>query len=363
MSDNPIHTEVRLALPVGAELGEGLHWDARRQVLWMTDILGRRVIQWDLHSPTWQEWPMPYAVGWVIPCADNDAVLLGLQHGIARAVLGAPGTQPALEWIARPFGDATALRLNDAKADATGAVWAGSMNAEDSSRSDGCLFRLGTGGELTVHDVGYNVANGPAISRDGRTLLHTDSGRRLIYAFDLDAQAGRISGKRVWKRFEDREGYPDGMCFDVEDCVWVAHWDAACISRFDPEGELLVRIPLPASRVTNVCFAGNGLGRLFVTTARTGLTAAHLADEPWAGSLFEVLNPGAQGLPGRPSHLDAARSLGDRCVGVKRSDLKPQATADVGPCALAGDLPFQPQTVRSQRAHRPWALELSSASR
>lgn len=299
--------DVRLALPVAAELGEGLHWDARRQVLWMTDILGRRVIQWDLHSPTWQEWPMPYAVGWVIPCADNDAVLLGLQPGIARAVLGAPGTQPALEWIARPFGDATALRLNDAKADATGAVWAGSMNAEDSSRSDGCLFRLGTGGELTVHDVGYNVANGPAISRDGRTLLHTDSGRRLIYAFDLDAAAGSLSNKRVWKRMMPDEGHPDGMGFDAQGRLWVAHWAAACVSCYEPDGRLARRVALPAPLVTNVCFAGPALDRLFVITARVGLSADERARVPLSGHLFEVLTVAATGLPGEPCVAAPAR--------------------------------------------------------
>jgi xylono-1,5-lactonase len=291
--------EVRLALPVNAELGEGLHWDARRQMLWMTDILGRRVIQWDLRSPTWHEWPMPHAVGWVIPCADGDAVMLGLQPGIAKAVLGAPGTEPELQWIARPFGDASALRLNDAKADGTGAIWAGSMNGEDTSRSEGCLFRLDNEGSLSVHDHGYNVANGPAISPDGRTLLHTDSGRRLIYAFDLDAQAGVLSNKRVWRRFNAGEGYPDGMCFDGSGHLWVAHWSAGRVSRLGATGSAIRSIDIPAPLTTNVCFAGPGLDRAFVTTATVGMSTTDRGRFPMAGHLFEILAPDGPGLPGQ----------------------------------------------------------------
>jgi sugar lactone lactonase YvrE len=243
---------------------------------------------------------MPHAVGWVIPCADSDAVMLGLQPGIARAVLGAPGTEPALEWLARPFGDAAALRLNDAKADATGAIWAGSMNGEDSSRSEGCLFRLGSDGQLSVHDRDYDVANGPAISPDGRTLLHTDSGRRVIYAFDLDAAAGTLANKRVWKRMTPDDGHPDGMGFDAQGRVWVAHWAAGCVSCFEPDGRLARRVPLPAPRVTNVCFAGPSLDRLFVTTARVGLSGDERARAPLSGHLFEVAVTAATGLPGRP---------------------------------------------------------------
>lgn len=293
------HAEVRLALPVDAELGEGLHWDAVRQVLWMVDIHGRRLIQWDLHSPSWQEWPMPHRIGWVIPCAGSDAVMLGLQPGIARAALGPPGTAPQLEWVARPFGEQAALRLNDAKADAAGAIWAGSMNNDDSARSDGCLFRLATDGQLSVHDRGYNVANGPAISPDGRTLLHTDSGRRLIYAFDLDAPSGALAGRRVWTRMSAEDGHPDGMTFDAEGRLWVAHWAAGCVSRYEPDSRLMRRVVLPAPLITNVCFAGPGLDRLFVSSARVGLSAAERAAAPLSGHLFEIVAPGVTGLPGR----------------------------------------------------------------
>ena len=286
------------AVDLHASLCEGLHWDHPLGYLWMTDIHGRRCIRWRLDAEGWDEWCLPERVGWVIPAADGR-LLLGLQSGFALATLGVGPDDVALDWIARPFSDPS-LRLNDAKADRTGAVWAGSMNNDDESRSDGCLFRLSPDGQLEVVDTGYMVANGPAISPDENLMLHTDSGRRTIYAFDLNVPAGKITNRRVWKQFTESEGYPDGMCFDAEGCVWVAHWGAGCVSRFAPDGALLRRISLPTSHITNVCFGGPDLDRLFVSSARAGLSQDQLSREPLAGALFEVLEPGAIGLPGRP---------------------------------------------------------------
>ncbi len=284
-----------------AELGEGLHWDAGRGGIWMTDIHGCRLLFGLDDASAWQVLDLPQRIGWVIPCASGDAVLLGLQGGLARLPWPLAGNaQIAVDWVAQPFGANAALRLNDAKADASGAVWAGSLNNDDETRADGCLFRLGTDGQLTVEDTGYTVANGPAIRGDGQLMLHTDSGRRTIYAFDLDAAAGQLSNKRVWKQFADDEGYPDGMCFDAEGGLWVAHWGAGCVSRFAPDGGLLRHVQLPTSHITNVCFGGAALDRLFVSSARAGLSVDQLAAQPLAGALFEVLAPGVNGLPGLP---------------------------------------------------------------
>lgn len=79
-------------------------------------------------------------------------------------------------------------------------------------------------GSLTVMDIGYMVANGPAIRADGRLMLHTASGRRIIHAFHMYAPEGQLTDKRVRKVFTEAEGYPDGMTFDAEGCVRVAHF-------------------------------------------------------------------------------------------------------------------------------------------
>lgn len=297
MSTDGAH-EVHVALALGLQLGEGLHWSAVEQRLWFVDIHDRRVFRWNLLSSAPESWQVGQRVGWVLPRAGHPGeVLLGLQEGFALARLGETAEY---RFLARPFDASATMRLNDAKADGTGAVWAGSLDNDDESRPVGRLFRLGPDGGLSEHDAGYGVCNGPAIHPSGAWLLHTDSACRTIYRFGLDADLGRLHDKQVWKVFAEHEGYPDGMSFDAEGCVWVAHWGGACISRFAPDGRLLRRVPLPASHVTNVCFAGQALDRLFVTTARHNLSPGQRLAEPLAGALFEVDAFGVRGVPGLP---------------------------------------------------------------
>jgi len=75
------------------------------------------------------------------------------------------------------------------------------------------------------------------------------------------------------------------------------HGRAGCISRLAPDGRLLRRISVPTSNATNVCFAGPGLDRLFVATARFGLAGAALQGQ------LEVVEPGVTGLPCLPVGL------------------------------------------------------------
>ncbi len=284
-----------VAARIGAELGEGLHWDPSRQRLWMVDIIGKRLLAVAPGKADHWERLLPQRVGWVLTEQDSSALLLGLQEGIGR--LQDPEASE-VSWLSRMFAGNPSLRLNDGKADSSGAIWAGSLNHDDETRPDGALYRVDPRtGSTSLVDSGYLVANGPAIDKEGGLMLHSDSGRRVIYSFNLNVSTGVISGKRIWKQFLAEEGYPDGMCFDADGCVWVAHWGAGCVSRFGPHGELLRRVNLPVSNVTNVCFGGPALDRLFVTSAKVGLTRQQLESQPLAGALFEIDCGGVHGLP------------------------------------------------------------------
>lgn len=262
-------------------LGEGLHWDAQRGCLWFVDILERKVLCWDGVSADAREWTVPQRVGWVLPRPVQGDLLAGFQHGVVRLELDG-----ALrwEWVCRLFPDDSPMRLNDAKLDAAGRLWAGTLNHGDESRPDGALYRIDVDrGRAEVVDSGYGVANGPAIHPDGRLFLHTDSPRRTIYAFDLDPQRGTLANKRVWKVLREDEGYPDGMNFDAEGCLWLAHWGGGRISRHRADGTTLEEVRLPAVNVTNVCPAGFALGSLVASSATAGLDPR---DED--GAIFRV---------------------------------------------------------------------------
>lgn len=273
-------------MPRGAQrdtLGEGLLWSARENALYWTDIRAPALNRLDLGDGAVKRWPMPDLTGWVIE-RRQGGFIAGLRDGFAELSLEPFQVTPFLN----PFPEHPGNRMNDAKADTAGAIWAGSMPmAEDAPT--GALYRLDPDRDVTRMDDGYVVANGPAFSPDGETLYHTDSARRVIYRFTLSG--GVASGKQVFIRFENDWGYPDGMTVDREGHLWVAHWGGGGISRFTPDGAQQQFIALPASQITNVCFAGEKLDRMFITSA-----AHEQPSEPNAGCLFEIENPGATGI-------------------------------------------------------------------
>lgn len=282
------------------QLGEGIVWvaDLDTQVgqFLCVDIHGRKILSFDADAKGLCVWEAPERVGWVLPTVEPGHYLAGFQSGFAMIRLG---RALQVEQITPAFPGRPEMRLNDACVDCNGVLWAGSLNCDDESRPDGELFRYGQDGDLTVVDRGYCVTNGPVISPDGRLFLHSDSARRTIFAFDFDAQHSVITHKRTWKVLDESEGFPDGMCFDATGNVWVAHWGAGLLSQFSSSGELLQRVRLPVSNVTNIAFGGEKLNRLYVTTARVGLSAEQLAIEPLAGAIFEITGHGTTGLPCR----------------------------------------------------------------
>lgn len=89
---------------------------------------------------------------------------------------------------------------------------------------------------------------------------------------------------------------PDGLVVDAEGGIWVAVWDGGQVVRLTPEGRVEARIDVGVPRPTSVAFGGPGLNRLYLTSAREGLTAPQRRAHPDSGRLF-VAEPGVAGLP------------------------------------------------------------------
>ncbi|WP_207459982.1 SMP-30/gluconolactonase/LRE family protein [Azospirillum sp. SYSU D00513] len=275
--------------PARALLGEGPVWSPAQGAVLAVDIRGSRILRLSLADGARAEWPMEDAACWLVERADGDGFIAGLRsRRVVHLRLG-EGAAEIVSDLLRLEEDKPGNRLNDAKADGAGRIWAGTMDDAESDAT-GSLYRIGPDGGVTRADTGYTVANGPALSPDGQTLYHTDSAARTIYAFDL-AVDGALANRRVHIRFGEGDGYPDGMTCDAEGGLWVAHWDGGRVSRFLPDGTLDRTVRLPVSRVTSCAFAGPDLDRLVITTA-----AFERPDEPLAGGLFECV-PGVTGLP------------------------------------------------------------------
>lgn len=277
-----------------AILGEGPIWVEKSNAVFWVDIFGQRVYRLDLGDESISRWEIPERIGWIVERAGTDDFIAGLKSGFALLSL-----DPFLvKSIGNPEPDRPQNRLNDAKVDRYGRIWAGSMDDAEVEPT-GALYRLDPDFRWSRHDDGYLVTNGPTFSLDGTILYHAESFRRMVYAFDLDEE-GNLTGKRVFVQFEEKWGYPDGMTTDSEGGIWIAHWAGGRISRFTPDGRLDRFITIPATNVTSIVFAGENLDRAFVTSAAHGC-----GSEPLAGALFEV-ETNARGLRATPFTAAAA---------------------------------------------------------
>ncbi|MBA2771129.1 MAG: SMP-30/gluconolactonase/LRE family protein [Sphingomonas sp.] len=282
---------VRCVADVKAVLGEGPIWVEAEQALYWVDIKGRKIFRLDSAGDR-DEWPTPMRVGSIAPRA-GGGFIAGTEHGFAEIDLD----QGRFDIFHNPEEDRPENRFNDGKVDAHGRFWAGTMDDRE-EQATGTLYRLTPDRSCEPIDDGYQVTNGPAFSPDGRILYHTDSARQLIYAFPL-GDDGSVGERREFARFDEGDGYPDGMTVDSRGCLWVAFWDGWCLRRLSPEGECLETNSVPVQRPTSCAFGGPKLDRLYVTSASIGLDEQALALQPCAGGLL-LLEPGVRGIAAVP---------------------------------------------------------------
>lgn len=289
---------------VGAELGEGPVWRASERAVWFVDIKGMRIHRLSAATGQTRTWVAPQEIGFALPCADGRWIA-GLQGG---PHLFDPATG-AFSPLPQPDGHAWGYRLNDGHVDAEGRLWFGTMDNAEQARG-GRLYKLGPDGRSVACDDGYTIANGPCVSPDGRTLYHTDTLDRVIYAFDLRSD-GALANKRPFVNVTRKGAYPDGPCVDAEGCVWTGLFGGWGLERYSPKGELLAYVRLPVANVTKAAFGGPDLKTLYVTTAKLHLDEAQRREQPLAGGLFRI----DLDVPGLPQYEIAPPAFSD-CAGA-----------------------------------------------
>jgi D-xylonolactonase len=274
---------------VQATLGEGVLWDAAHGRVWFVDIKGKRIHRCAADGSAQRSWDAPGQVSFIVPAADGGMVC-ALEDGLYRFDDATGEFEP----MAKVEAEDTANRFNDGHVDAAGALWFGSMH-DPEVEPTGVLYRF-DGRRVARMDEGYVITNGPALSPDGRTLYHTDTLEKRIYAFDL-APGGALSNKRLFVEIVDG-GHPDGMAVDAGGNLWVATFGGWRIDRFDPAGRKLGEVRFPCANVTKLAFGGPDLRTVYATTARKGLSDEELAAQPLAGALFTFRAE----TPGLPQH-------------------------------------------------------------
>jgi xylono-1,5-lactonase len=284
------HTPRLITASTRALLGEGPVWDEQTGTLYWVDIERGMLHRCRADGADEVAVPIGQRLGCIALRHDRPGFIAGLERSIVLITLDPLHIEPLAHLEAQPERN----RCNDGKCDPAGRFWVGTYDTSGQA-GDGWLFRF-DGRAAPQRAAGpFVCVNGPAIAPDGETLYCVDSYGRMVYRYRLDA-AGELSGQEVFRSFrEEGWGYPDGLTCDAEGGVWIAHWGAGRVSRFDPRGELLEVVPLPVRQPSSCAFGGPDMRRLFVTSAALGLAGAANANG-LAGAVFAV-DVGVRGLP------------------------------------------------------------------
>ncbi|MCL4445332.1 MAG: SMP-30/gluconolactonase/LRE family protein [Actinobacteria bacterium] len=146
----------------------------------------------------------------------------------------------------------------------------------------------------TSHEAAPDISfpNGTVIWPDGSRLAIAESTASRISVFDL-GPGGILSNRRVWA---DLPGYaPDGICLDLQGCIWVANALGKECVRVAEGGEVVDRVT--TEQFCYACMLGGSDRRtLYILTAETSV--ASVARESREGHVVvsDVDVPGA-GLP------------------------------------------------------------------
>ena len=131
--------------------------------------------------------------------------------------------------------------------------------------------------------------NGRAVDAGQQGMEATDTRNRRLDRTPL--RAGGTLGQRQLRRefvAGAGNGRPDGAAVDVEGCYWTALLGGHRIARLSPTGETLAEYALPVRCPTMVCFGGEDMQTLYITTTRENMDAAELAQYPLSGAIFSL---------------------------------------------------------------------------
>jgi sugar lactone lactonase YvrE len=184
--------------------------------------------------------------------------------------------------IARVEHATAGIRFNEGKCDPFGRFLVGSMNVS-TGLPDGALYSVEPDGRTTLVRGGFGVTNGMEWSPSGDLMYVTDTAASTVFRADYgpDGVLGELEPFLVGAAH-------DGLVRDADGCFWGAIYGGGRVERYDPSGELLETIGLPAPNITSVAFGGPDMSTLFVGSARENLTEEQLERAPHSGAVFAV---------------------------------------------------------------------------
>jgi sugar lactone lactonase YvrE len=271
-------------IPAEASVGEGpvidhrtgrLCWvDIVEGILHETDLTDRHQTVATLGTMLGAVAPRERAEGFAVAVADGFGYWASGQLAITDRVLPEPHR-----------------RMNDAKCDSRGRLWAGSTHMQFVPGA-GALHRWDGGPSSATIAAGLTLPNGLGWNQEDTTMYLIDSMNNTLLSASFHPDEGEVGAFSTLCTIDP--GLPDGLAVDLDGSIWVAVWGGAEVRRFHHTGELTGIIPMPVTQPASCAFGPDGT--LYITTARNGLSPQELASQPHAGSVF-ALQTNTVGVP------------------------------------------------------------------
>jgi gluconolactonase len=276
------------------QLGEGptATGDKNHHIQWC-DIYGKAVRSHDLLSGKTDEYFSDQHIGFQIPRSKGGDILGTADGPVLRDQDGKIHMLPSRADV---DGDnqTGVIRWNDAKVCPDGFLFLGSM-AYENQTDQGAFYRLSKDGKKLERLFGsVGISNGMDWTNDLSRMFYIDTITMRVDQFDY--QHGQILNRRPLVQVREGIGFPDGMCADGNDNIWVAFWLGSCVRCFDGKsGKQIDEIKLPTQKITSCVFAGEKLDQLIITSAvgNPG-EQVDLDTYPQAGFTF-IAKPGVVG--------------------------------------------------------------------
>ena len=276
--------EPQLIADYACQVGEGPVWHPMEKRVYWLDIPQGRMFRYEPANGKHEMCYEGIQVGGITVQADGSLLLYMEKGAIAVWRNG------KLSYIVKEIPAERDHRFNDVFTDPAGRVFCGTMATKG---NPGRLYRLDLDGSIHVALDNVGISNGGDFTPDRKQMYYTDSTPRRIYLFDYDQKTGAISNQRTFVETPGSEDGPDGMTVDAQGYVWSARWDGWRLIRYTPKGVEERSVKFPARKVSSVCFGGDDLTDMYVTTAGG---QDKVANGPGAGALFKV-NLGIKGAP------------------------------------------------------------------
>ncbi|MEA2522870.1 MAG: gluconolactonase [Thermomicrobiales bacterium] len=190
-------------------------------------------------------------------------------HGIMRITPHGEGSIVVNEYQGSPLNGA-----NDLVFDPNGVLYFSDPWGSAADNPVGGFYRLFPDGTLEQIDTGLAFPNGVALTADGTAVILAETYRNRLLRYPIRPD-GSIGPREHWADTHLPPG-PDGMAFDANGDLYVAHFSAGCVDIFDPTGARVDQIAVPGEKPTNLAFAPDGATLVITEVATASLYQVRL---------------------------------------------------------------------------------------